>query len=80
MINYPDDLQKVKGTLAGGGDVYEGVPAKEQMNIFYPPQVKIFSQGEHLAVFCSFNLEVFFSPKTQSTLSQIWTKLQRQPC
>ena len=39
MIYYPDDVQKVKGTLEGGDDVYEGVPAKEQLNIFYPPQV-----------------------------------------
>jgi len=31
-------IQKVKGTLEGGDDVYEGVPAKEQLNIFYPPQ------------------------------------------
>ena len=48
LIDYPDDVQKVKGTLEGGDDVYEGVPAKEQLNIFYPPQVKTFSLGENL--------------------------------
>jgi len=30
--------QEVDGTLAGGDNAHQGVPAQEQMNIFYPPQ------------------------------------------
>ena len=43
-----DDLQEVEGTLAGGDDALNGVPAQEQMNIFYPPQVMIFRPGDKM--------------------------------
>ena len=46
FYDNPDNLQEVDGTLAGGDNAHQGVPAQEQMNIFYPPQVKIFTPGE----------------------------------
>ena len=48
FYDNPDDLQEVKGTLAGDDDAYKGVPAREQMNIFYPPQVMIFTPGDKI--------------------------------
>ena len=46
FFDYHNVLQEVKGTLAGGDDAYKGAPAQEQMNIFYPPQVRIFTSTD----------------------------------
>ena len=54
-----NDLQSVKGTLAGGNDAYKGVPAQEQMNIFYPPQVIVFTPGDNFFFLKAVTLKYF---------------------
>merc|ERR1712130_975695 len=61
-------VQKVDGTLAGGTDVYEGLPAREQMNIFYPPQpqdkIYVFADVEEPAA-ATLVVQAYPSPREE---------------
>ena len=70
------EFQKVPGS----DDVVKGTPVQRQLNLFYPPQVKILTTVGAELVFFSCNLKVFFSLTTISMFLPMWTRLQWPPC